>query len=69
LGVKFFQNGRGQARAEGKSFGRRPKLTAHRRREALKRLEAGEATREIALSHNVAHTTIARLKPSHAPAE
>jgi len=28
------------------------------------RLNAGETTREIALSFNVAHTTIARLKPA-----
>ncbi|MGY8682668.1 recombinase family protein [Bradyrhizobium sp. UFLA05-153] len=56
--------GRAKARAEGKPFGRRPKLTVHQRHEALKRLEAGETTREIALSYNVAHTTIARLKPA-----
>jgi len=42
------------------------KLAAHQRREALKWLEAGETTREIALSYNVAHTTIARLKPAEA---
>jgi hypothetical protein len=30
----------------------------------LKRLEAAETTREIALTYNVAHTTIARLKPA-----
>jgi hypothetical protein len=34
------------------------KLAAHQRHEALKWLEAGETTREIALSYNVAHTTI-----------
>jgi len=41
-------------------------LTTHQRHEALKRLDAGETTREIALSYNVAHTTIARLKPAAA---
>ena len=55
--------GRAKAKAEGVQFGRKPKLTAHQRHEALKRLDAGETTREIALSYNVAHTTIARLKP------
>lgn len=53
--------GRAKAMAEGKVFGSKPKLTAHQRRDALKRLEAGETTREVALSYNVAHTTIARL--------
>jgi hypothetical protein len=32
----------------------------------LKRVAAGEPLREIALSYNVAHTTIARLKPAAA---
>ena len=56
----------GRALADGVQFCRKPKLTAHQRREALKRLDAGETTREIALSYNVAHTTIARLKPAAA---
>jgi hypothetical protein len=30
----------------------------------LKRLDACETTREVALTYNVAHTTIARLKAS-----
>jgi DNA invertase Pin-like site-specific DNA recombinase len=53
--------------AEGKWFGRRPKLTKHQAREALKRVEAGEPLREIALSYNVDHSTISRLKTRHAP--
>jgi DNA invertase Pin-like site-specific DNA recombinase len=58
--------GRARALADGMQFGRKPKLTAHQRREALKRLDAGETTREIALSFNEAHTTIARLRPAAA---
>jgi hypothetical protein len=57
---------RARALADGAQFGRKPKLTAHQRREALKRLDAGETTREIALSFNVADTTIARLRPAAA---
>jgi DNA invertase Pin-like site-specific DNA recombinase len=59
--------GRAKAKAEGKVFGCKPKRTSHHRREALRRLNAGETTREIALSYNVAHTTSARLnKPIEA---
>ena len=58
--------GRARAPADGMQFGRKPKLTAHQRREAFKRLDAGQTTREIALSYNVAHTAIARLKPAEA---
>ena len=52
--------------AEGVRFGRRPKLTKHQAREALKRVAAGETLREIALSFNVDHSTISRLKARHA---
>jgi len=57
------RTGEGHARAvaRGVKLGRRPKLTAHQRREALKRREAGEAGHEIARSFNVSHSTISRL--------
>jgi DNA invertase Pin-like site-specific DNA recombinase len=51
--------------AEGVRFGRRPKLTKHQAREVLKRVKAGEPMREIALSYNVDHSTISRLKARH----
>ena len=35
-------------------------------RETLKRVAAGETLREIALSYNVNHSTICRLKVRHA---
>jgi hypothetical protein len=35
---------------------RKPKLTKHQAREALKRVAAGETLREIALSYNVEHS-------------
>src|SRR5262245_41673049 len=58
--------GRARAMAEGTRFGRKPKLTKHQAREALKRVEEGEPLREIALSYNVDHSTISRLKARHA---
>jgi len=51
---------------EGTRFGRKPKLTKHQAREALKRVAAGEPLREIALSYNVDHSTISRLKARYA---
>jgi IS30 family transposase len=47
-------------------FGRLRKLTPHQAREALKRAESAEPLREIALSFNVDHSTISRLKARHA---
>jgi DNA invertase Pin-like site-specific DNA recombinase len=42
-------------------LGRPPKLTPHQRKEALRRLDAGETTREIALNYTVHNSTISRL--------
>ena len=55
--------GRDRAKLRGVRMGRRPKLTAHQRREALKRREAGEPVVEIARSYAVSHSTISRLRP------
>jgi DNA-binding CsgD family transcriptional regulator len=54
--------------AEGTRFARKPKLT---KREALKRVAAGETLREIALSYNVDHSTIraARIGALRTPAQ
>jgi DNA invertase Pin-like site-specific DNA recombinase len=54
--------GRSRAKARGVRLGRRPKLTAHQRREALERRARGEALTEIARSYDVSHSTISRLK-------
>jgi DNA invertase Pin-like site-specific DNA recombinase len=43
---------RARAKANGKSLGRPFKLTDHQRREARKRLQAGDTVREIARSYN-----------------
>jgi DNA invertase Pin-like site-specific DNA recombinase len=53
--------GRKRAQARGVKFGRPQKLSAHQRREALARLNAGETQADIARSYGVAHTTIGRL--------
>jgi IS30 family transposase len=42
-------------------FGRKPKLSAHQRTEALKRLDAGESCRSIAKTTGVHHQTISKL--------
>src|SRR5208283_3866780 len=43
--------GRERAKARGVKMGRRPKLTDHQKREALKRRDAGEPMREIARTY------------------
>jgi DNA invertase Pin-like site-specific DNA recombinase len=53
--------GRARAKAAGVHMGRPSKLTPHQRREAIARLDAGEAQADIARSYGVAHTTIGRL--------
>ena len=44
--------GRERAMREGVKFGRKPKLTAHQRREAIKRRESGETLTAIAAHEN-----------------
>ena len=54
--------GRERATARGIKMGRRPKLTAHQRQEAIKRRDIdGEPIRDIARSYNVHNSTISRL--------
>ncbi len=53
--------GRERAKARGVRLGRRPKLTPHQQREAIKRRESGEPIRDIARSYAVHHSTISRL--------
>jgi DNA invertase Pin-like site-specific DNA recombinase len=55
--------GRERAKERGVKMGRKPKLTAHQMREAIKRRDTkGEPVREIARTYNVSHSTISRLK-------
>jgi DNA invertase Pin-like site-specific DNA recombinase len=54
--------GRARAKAKGVKLGRKPKLTPHQRREALRRRESGDETlQEIARSYDVNASTISRL--------
>jgi DNA invertase Pin-like site-specific DNA recombinase len=54
--------GRERPNARGVRLGRKPKLTDHQKREAIRRRDIdGETVREIARSHNVSHSTISRL--------
>jgi DNA invertase Pin-like site-specific DNA recombinase len=53
--------GRIRAAAKGVKFGRKPKLTAYQRKEALARREAGETLQAIARSYGVDHSMISRL--------
>ena len=49
------------ANPNGLEFGRQPKLTPHRQREAVARIAAGEPQGSGARSYNVSHSTIARI--------
>jgi DNA invertase Pin-like site-specific DNA recombinase len=54
--------GRDRAKARGVKLGRKPKLTEHQKREAIRLRDLdGEPVREIARSYNVSHSTISRL--------
>lgn len=54
--------GRARAKREGRSLGRRPKLTPHQRAEALRmRNEEGRDNAVIARTFNVSRSTISRL--------
>jgi DNA invertase Pin-like site-specific DNA recombinase len=51
-----------RAKANGVKLGRKPKLTPHQVKEAIRRRDAGDETvRDIARSYNVHHSTISRL--------
>src|SRR5260370_5423746 len=54
--------GRVRAKARGVHMGRHSALNQNQQREALARIEAGNALTDIARTFGVSHTTIARLK-------
>jgi DNA invertase Pin-like site-specific DNA recombinase len=52
-----------RVKARGVKLGRKPKLTEHQRREAIRRRDRdGEPVREIIRSYNVSHSKISRLE-------
>lgn len=54
--------GRERAKANGVKMGRKPKLTDHQKREAIRRRDHGDETlAEIGRSYNVSGWTISRL--------
>jgi DNA invertase Pin-like site-specific DNA recombinase len=56
--------GRARAVANGVKMGRKPKLTAHQKREAIRRRDRGEdSLAEIGRGYNVSRWTISRLAP------
>ena len=60
--VERTARGRADAKAKGVKFGRKPALTPHQQREAIKRRDvAVKSFRSIARSYNVSPQTISRL--------
>jgi DNA invertase Pin-like site-specific DNA recombinase len=56
--------GRERAKANGVKMERKPKMTDHQKREAIKRRDSGEESlAEIGLTYNVSGWTIGRLAP------
>jgi DNA invertase Pin-like site-specific DNA recombinase len=54
--------GRERAKARGVKLGRKPKLTEHQKREAIRRRDQdGAPVREIVRSYNVSYSMISRL--------
>jgi DNA invertase Pin-like site-specific DNA recombinase len=53
---------RPRAKARGVKLGRKPKLTSHQQREAIRRRDVdGETLADIARNYNVSRSTISRL--------
>jgi DNA invertase Pin-like site-specific DNA recombinase len=61
--------GRKRAKARGVKFGRKLKLTAYQRQQALARRAQGEPLVEIARTFGVSHSTISRLHAAATPSE
>jgi DNA invertase Pin-like site-specific DNA recombinase len=55
--------GRDRAKKAGVRFGRPAKLSPHQRREAIERLNAGEAITDIARTYGIDRATVYRLAP------
>jgi DNA invertase Pin-like site-specific DNA recombinase len=55
-------DGRERAKAKGVRFGRPPKLTAHQRREALHRMDAGDSIVDLARTFGVDRATLYRIQ-------
>jgi DNA invertase Pin-like site-specific DNA recombinase len=51
-----------RAKAKGVQFGRPPKMSAHQRREALQRMDAGESMVDLARTFGVDRAALYRMK-------
>jgi DNA invertase Pin-like site-specific DNA recombinase len=60
--------GRERAKAKGVQFGRPPKMSAHQRREALQRMDAGESMVDLARTFGVDRATLYRMQAAERPA-
>jgi DNA invertase Pin-like site-specific DNA recombinase len=54
--------GREEAKVRGVRFGRPLELSSHQRREAIERLDAGDAVMDVARSFGVDRATLYRMK-------
>lgn len=65
--VERTQAGLARAKADGKTFGRKPKLDARQQAEVLKRLDAGETLYRVAQTFGVARQVIMRVRDKQGP--
>jgi DNA invertase Pin-like site-specific DNA recombinase len=56
--------GRAAAKKRAIKFGRKPKLAAHQRREAIRMVREGQSLRAVAHHYHVGHSTIVRALES-----
>jgi putative DNA-invertase from lambdoid prophage Rac len=66
--VERTQAGLSRARAEGKTLGRRPALTATQQADAMVRLAAGESVARVARDYGTTRQSIMRVRARHTPA-
>jgi len=66
--VERTQAGLSRARAEGKTLGRRPALTAAQQADAMVRLTAGESVARVARDYGTTRQSIMRVRAKHTPA-
>lgn len=66
--VERTQAGLSRARAEGKTLGRRPALTAAQQADAMVRLVAGESVARVARDYGTTRQSIMRVRARHTPA-
>lgn len=66
--VERTQAGLARARADGKTLGRRPAMTAAQQADAMVRLVAGESVARVARDYGTTRQSIMRVRARHTPA-